>query len=99
MRLSDFSRLLLILALLFAQMGGFAHAISHVVADQSQDQSLPHSCELCEAYTQIDTALGSPAVFFSTPEKKSDRFAVHFASICPNREFIAYSPRAPPYYA
>ena len=40
---------LLVLALLFAQQGAVTHGIAHTLAEQSQDQSLPHDnhCELC----------------------------------------------------
>ncbi len=55
MRHSLFTRLLLITALLFAQMGGLAHGITHTLADQGSDQSLPHDkhCDLCATYAQI----------------------------------------------
>ena len=57
-----FFPLLLALILLFAQQAGVIHALSHTLAEQSQqNKQLPHSpaaCGQCAAYTQ----LGSRAV-------------------------------------
>ena len=64
-----FARLLLIFALLFAQMGGLAHGISHIITGQSQgsDQSLPHDkyCGQCAAYGQIGGLIGCSNISFA----------------------------------
>lgn len=90
----------LVLALLFAQLGGLTHGIAHTLAEQSQDQSLPHDqqCELCAAYAQVGSAVGSSAVHFdfsvSFAETHSEP-AVAFRSFT----FVAFAARAPPYSA
>ena len=58
--------LLLAFSLLFVQQGATLHKLSHVLAEQTQDQSLPHDpqCELCAAYAQIGGAVGSSEVHF-----------------------------------
>ncbi|GAB4123244.1 MAG: hypothetical protein Fur0040_04470 [Sideroxydans sp.] len=51
--------LLLACALLFVQQGALLHGLSHTLAEQKQ--SLPHdqACELCVAYAQVGSAVGS----------------------------------------
>jgi len=98
---SLFARFLLITALLFAQMGGLTHGISHTLADQSskqsQDQSVPHNCELCAAYAQLGNALGSHAIAFSAIEQQSALIALTFDTFRSTAPFNAYASRAPPY--
>lgn len=100
MRHSLFARLLLIIALLFAQMGGLAHGISHALADQSQDQSAPHDklCDLCAAYAQLGSALGSSAAHL---ELTTCPDTPHHTIFTPTTStaFVAYASRAPPYSA
>ena len=90
--------LFLAFALLFAQLGGLTHGIAHTLAEQTQDQSLPHDqqCELCAAYAQVGSAIGSSDVHFdpaaSFAETHSDP-AVAFRSFT----FAAFAARAPPY--
>jgi hypothetical protein len=91
------TRFLLIFALLFAQLGGYAHGIAHTLADQSQDQSLPHDkhCDLCAAYSQIGSAIGSGSVDFSanaTHETLHRTPDILHTSV----NFVAYTARAPP---
>jgi len=99
---SLFTRLLLIFALLFAQLGGLAHGISHSLADQSQkqDQSLPQhqQCDLCAAYAQIGSAIGSSSVGFASCENLE---ALHFNNpgSYSSSTFVAFAARAPPYSA
>ena len=102
MRSSLFTRLLLIFALLFAQMGSLAHGISHILAEQSQgsEQSLPHDkyCDQCAAYAQIGSAIGSSSISFASSENFE---TLHFnepASYTSNT-FVAFAARAPPYSA
>jgi len=95
-----FARLLLIIALLFTQMGGYTHGISHALADKGSDHSLTHDkqCELCAAYAQIGSAIGSSAAQFvhgDSYETPHHSLLTLPASIT----FVAYTARAPPYSA
>ncbi|MFA6921525.1 MAG: hypothetical protein WC216_06745 [Gallionella sp.] len=92
-------RLLLIFALLFSQMGGLVHGISHAMAEQ--DQSLPHDklCDLCEAYAQLGSALGSHAISFTPTEQRPDLVDASFDTLHTTAAFAAFSARAPPYSA
>lgn len=88
----------LVLALLFAQLGGLTHGIAHTLAEQSQDQSLPHDqqCELCAAYAQVGSAVGSGDVHFDFAASFTEaysRTAVAFRSVT----FAAFAARAPPF--
>lgn len=102
MRSSLFPRFLLIFALLFAQLGGLAHGISHALAEPSQrsDQSLPHDkhCDLCAAYAQIGSAIGSNNVNFVSGENCEALHLAGFSSHTSNL-FAAFAARAPPYSA
>ena len=89
--------LLLVFALLFVQQGAATHAIAHVLAEQSQDQSLPHDqqCELCAGYAQIGGAVGNYAAHFD--------FSASFSATYertrndPHRlTLAAFAARAPP---
>ncbi|PIX05614.1 MAG: hypothetical protein COZ77_00240 [Gallionellales bacterium CG_4_8_14_3_um_filter_54_18] len=101
MRHSLFARFLLIFALLFAQMGGLTHGISHTLADQSQDQSVPHDklCDLCAAYAQLGSALGSHAFAFFADEQPAALIPRAFDTFHTTAPFSAYASRAPPYSA
>ncbi|HEX5336831.1 MAG TPA: hypothetical protein VFW53_00150 [Gallionella sp.] len=94
------NRLLLIFALLFAQTGGLTHGISHVLEEQRQsaDQSLPHHahCDLCEAYAQLGSAIGSADINVAASKNCE---APHLASFSsrPSHTFAAFAARAPPY--
>jgi hypothetical protein len=102
MNSSLFTRLLLISTLLFAQMGGLAHGISHIVTEQSQgsDQSLPHDkyCDQCAAYGQIGSAIGSSSISFAGSENFE---TLHFnePASYTSTTFVAFAARAPPYSA
>lgn len=89
-------RLLLIFALLFSQMGGLFHGISHTLGEQSQ--SLPHDklCDLCEAYAQLGAALGSHAASPVLLEQHRDATDSAFAALYSVIPFDAFSARAPP---
>jgi hypothetical protein len=62
MRISRlFLPLLFAFALLTAQQGGAAHALSHILehlAEQKQDQQAPqhHACEKCATFAQLGSA-------------------------------------------
>ena len=95
-----FTRLLLVFALLFAQMGGLAHGISHILIDKSpsSDQSLPHDkyCSQCAAYGQIGSAIGSSSISFACSEYFE---TLHFNEPVSytSATFVAFAARAPPY--
>lgn len=88
---------LLVLALLFTQLGGLMHGISHALAEQSQEQSLPHdqSCELCAGYAQLGNALGSTPLHFAVI---AHSFTFQAAPVPAWRDaaFSAFAARAPP---
>jgi hypothetical protein len=96
-----YSRLLLplffVFALLFAQQGAATHGIAHMLAEQSQDQSLPHHqhCDMCAAYAQISGAIGSSHISFdftSFFEETHTTRSISFYLIT----FAAFAARAPP---
>lgn len=91
---------LLVLALLFAQQGAVTHGIAHVLAEQSQDQSLPHDnhCDLCAAYAQIGSAVGVGYIHFDFASNFGATHAAHSCS-CHSVAFAAFAARAPPYSA
>ncbi len=98
MKPNAYARLLLMFALLFVQTGGLMHEVSHIVVHHTQDHTLPHDkrCDLCAAYAQMGSALGSPVLEFkppSSPLTLADTiFGVFFAA-----PFIsAFAARAPP---
>jgi hypothetical protein len=97
---SAFLKSLLVLALLFAQQGVVTHGISHVLAEQSQDQSLPHDqhCELCAAYAQVGSAVGSSHFHFDPGTYSTEAHrdtAVDFRTA----PCAAFAARAPPRHA
>jgi len=89
---------LLVFALLFAQQGVMAHGMSHLIAAQSHDQSLPHDtqCELCAAYAQMGSAVSSndvpPAVASAIVETSPA-----FTNTYRTTHFTSFAARAPPY--
>jgi hypothetical protein len=90
--------LFLLFALLFAQQGALTHGIAHTLAEQAQDQSLPHDqqCELCAAYAQIGNAVGSDSVHFDFAAPAETTLSSHSASYR-SISFAAFAARAPPY--
>ncbi len=102
MRSSLFPRLLLIFALLFAQLGGLTHGITHALAAQGQnsDQSLPHDkhCDLCVAYAHIGSAIGSSSFNFTSSENTQTPH-LGDANFYISNTFVAFAARAPPYSA
>ena len=76
---------LLALALLFSQHGGIAHAFTHALTGQSnQNKHPPQSpaCELCAVYAQLGSALSSvvgAALLIASPAAAigCDTFAFH----------------------
>jgi hypothetical protein len=90
---------LLTLALLSAQLGALTHGITHTLGEQSQgsDQSLPHDkhCDLCAAYAQIGSAIGSTGVHFVSAEHRTAAHQ-HHATRYLSYTFAAFAARAPP---
>lgn len=95
-------KILLVFALLFAQLGSLTHGISHTLSEQTQnsDQSLPHDklCDLCAAYAQIGGAIASSEISFIS-SASSEAFHVNHLAVAPSSRFVAFSARAPPYSA
>ncbi|MDD3883846.1 MAG: hypothetical protein PHW66_02820 [Gallionella sp.] len=92
-------RFLLVVALLFVQLGGAVHGIAHALAEQHQDQSLPHDkqCDLCAGYAQLGSSLGSD----QPPQFAAAEIGETFATSAPTRyhtaPFAAFAARAPPH--
>jgi hypothetical protein len=97
---STFLKSLLVIALLLAQQGVVTHVISHVLEEQSQDQSLPHDrhCDICEIYAQISGAIGSSSIEFDFASAFQETFATLLGS-CRSVTFGAFAARAPPRFA
>jgi hypothetical protein len=94
---SVFLKSFLVLALLFAQQGAVTHSIVHTLAEQSQNQSLPHDnhCDLCATYAQIGSAVGVGHIHFdfaATFEANHSTHSFSFHSVA----FAAFAARAPP---
>jgi len=92
-----FYPLLLAFSLLFAQMGGLAHGISHIITGQSQgsDHALSHNkyCGQCAAYGQIGSAIGSNTIYFASSENFE---TLHFDNpvSCTSNTFVAFAARS-----
>ena len=93
-----FQPLFLAFALLFAQQGGAAHALSHALEQtRQQDKQAPHSpaCEQCETYAQLGSALNVGTYDFSlavTSGEEVQHCAIAFRSI----HVLAAAARGPP---
>jgi hypothetical protein len=89
--------LFLAFTLLVAQFGAYAHAISHTIADQTQDQSLPHDkhCDLCAAYAQIGGAISVSLIHFDFTTSFEESLTAYFTSFR-SVAFTAFAARAPP---
>lgn len=90
-------RLLLVLALLFAQIGGAAHGIAHALEERAQDQALPHDklCDLCATYAQLGGALGGSPPALLPPAGRCDACAQPVA-VFSSHPFLAAPARGPP---
>lgn len=102
MKRALFTNLLLVFALLFSQMGGLAHGISHIQTGKSHESehSLPHDqyCDQCAAYAQIGGAVGSSPVEFAGNEVFEAPY-LNETSPFISLAFVAFAARAPPYSA
>ncbi len=89
----------MIFALLFAQIGGLTHGISHVLEKQSQsgDQSPAHEkyCDLCDAYAQTTSAIASSIVSFTPFQNYGYVEQSRACSFFPIAS-VSFSARAPP---
>ncbi|MCR4303301.1 MAG: hypothetical protein NUV63_03605 [Gallionella sp.] len=95
------TRLLLVIALLFAQLGGLTHDISHAQAEknrQDSDQSLPQDkhCDLCVAYAHIGSTIASSSFNFAGSEDYETQHLSDSSSYI-SITFVAFAARAPPY--
>ena len=57
--MSVLARLLLVVALLFAQTGGVAHEIWHSTTDLAVDGKAPQKSPLCDFHTALGSVLGA----------------------------------------
>lgn len=92
-----YSYLLLVIALLFTQLGGLVHGISHTLEQHKQDQTQAHEklCDLCAAYAQVGNALSSsPPVF--TSSVLGIVFAAPLLTPIFPAALLAFAARAPP---
>ena len=103
--MSDMSRKLLLTVLLacsmlFVQQGAVMHGIAHTLAEQSQDPSLPHDpqCELCIAYAQIGSAVGSSEAYFDFSATFTSTYE-HSHNDPHTITLAAFAARAPPHSA
>lgn len=108
MRSSVSFRILIIIALLFAQIGGVTHGYSHVLSEQSiikaqitsGDKSPTHEehCAFCAAFDQIASALASSIVSF-TPFQNFDGLEPSHSYSYTSIASFPFAARAPPYSA
>lgn len=89
--------LLFVFALLFTQQGAVVHALSHTLAEQKQDSSLPQDkvCDLCAVYAQIGSAIASSPVAFAAVELGVSLVPVTVTEFH-SPLFAAFAARAPP---
>lgn len=91
-------RFLLVIALLFAQLGGLTHSITHSMNERGRDAALAQDkhCDLCQQYAQIGSAVSSTATQFDAVIQRSE-FILIPATTADSAPFRAYTARAPPY--
>ncbi|MCU0804322.1 MAG: hypothetical protein MUF79_04430 [Burkholderiales bacterium] len=96
-----FYRLLLALALVFAQTGGAVHALSHA-GDPPGHRDAHHSpaqtpqCDLCHAFAAADSADAPPAPRAVVPAVAAPAPAAEHESCFVVSDPSPYSGRAPP---
>ncbi|MBU1425050.1 MAG: hypothetical protein KKH12_11210 [Gammaproteobacteria bacterium] len=105
MRSSVSFRVLMIVALLFAQIGGVAHVYSHVLSGQSitkaqlpsADKTSSHEehCDYCATFDQIASALASSIVSF-TPFRNFDGLGPSHSYAYTSIASFPFAARAPP---
>ncbi|MDP2804346.1 MAG: hypothetical protein Q8O24_00235 [Gallionellaceae bacterium] len=90
--------LLVAFTLLFLQAGSFAHGISHILSEQSQDQTQPQDklCDLCATYAQTGNALGSSPITFAAHCSQYSDISI-YSNRYKKTSFAAFAARAPPY--
>lgn len=74
------------------------HEISHIVVHPSHDHSLSHEkhCNLCAAYAQMGSALGSHVPEFKPPVSRIALADTVFDAVFATPPFTAFAARAPP---
>lgn len=90
-------RFLLILALLFTQLGAMTHGISHLMEEHGANASLSHDkhCDLCVEYAQLGSALDSGEIAFHLLAH-TDSYDFTSPTGIHTHTPAAYTARAPP---
>ncbi|MCX7891035.1 MAG: hypothetical protein N2544_01540 [Burkholderiales bacterium] len=94
------SNILFAVALVLAQAGAFAHALSHF-GDQAGDPAKGHApqsshCDVCHAFAGADTADAPAAGARCAPAPAAPCFSAHGGTLVAASEPPPYSGRAPP---
>ena len=92
-------QILLIFALLLAQLGCVTHGISHLLSNPAEHTlANDQHCDLCEVYAQISGAINSSAFTFP-PQRLVGISHAKVFNHSPVLSFFPFSARAPPYFA
>lgn len=88
-------------ALLFAQQGGAAHALHHVLAaqaEQQQSKQTPHTndCEQCTTYAQLASALNCGPLSFDFCASQTQTYTQDHQAFFIQRSLPAIA-RGPPF--
>lgn len=99
--LRSLTSLLLALVLLFAQQGSTLHALSHVFAEQIQQQNKKaphvHDCEQCTTYAQLGSALDSSFLSFDLRSSLVQSYAQNYSQLL-TRHALSAIARGPPVF-
>lgn len=99
LKLRFFPSLLFALVLLYAQQGGALHTLSHVFAEQTQQQNKKaphtHDCEQCTTYAQLGSALNSVFMSFDFCSSLAHAFTQHYLVLFTQHTITAIA-RGPP---
>lgn len=92
-------RLLMILALFFAQQAGAVHALNHTIDDLTQhqkDKQAPNSdsCEECANYDQLDSTFSININYFES--LFVSREAIRYTDLSYYRHVLPANARGPP---
>ena len=99
LKLRFFPSLLFALVVLFAQQGSATHTLSHIFAEQTQQQNkkAPHAldCEQCTAYAQLGSALNSGFLSFDLGSSLAELYTQHYLALFTRHTLPAIA-RGPP---